>query len=221
MHSFKLISITSFAALALLASGCVSTYDAGVRKAVTPRPTYGPEYPAHKPYVPVNPRAPKPKPDVKSPVPHPGYNNPYAKPGQPYNYANPVPPARQPAGPAGGNNNVNNNKNVNNNNAVARPADNGVARPSADQPNKNSNPIAVPRPSNTHSASDISVSRAGDNTNNAVSRPSNSNTNNNVPAARPSQTGQACRTDADCYNGDKCLGANARSTVATGHCVRQ
>lgn len=191
MRIAKVLGILSFAAFAAGASGCVSTYDAGVQTAVT-RPTYGPAKPTKPRATPYNP-APKPKPDPKnhaySVKPNPNSTAYNYYPGTQHHVTSqtvkPVSTQKQPA----------TNNAVNGNAVYTAPVLNNTAKPATTE---------TMRPSNTSTT----VSRPS-NTSTAVSRPSD----NTVTVSKPDMP---CQTDADCAANDRCV-----RTGNTGHCVRQ
>ena len=202
MSMIKAFGVLSFAALAVCASGCVSTYDAGVQTAVS-RPTYGP----------AQPMRPRPTTYNPTPVPRPDPNNhhysykPNANstaysyyPGTQNRvttvhttapvYTTTVHPATAPQQQTV-------QKAVNPNGVYTAPVLNGTSQATGTTVSRPSNPqtagTTVSRPSNPQTADTT------------VSRPSN-----------PQTAGASCQTNADCAANDRCV-----RTGTTGHCVRQ
>ena len=232
MNITKSISGISAVLVAFMLSGCVSTYDSGVKTVVTPRPSYGPSYvsghPAPPPVVAVNP-TPYPRPDVRNPhvsytttttvrpAGSQAYSTSYSHsvtvtPVTPARPATPPPPpassARpsQPA-PAASNNQVNPNVVYQTSSTAGSNqavSNNAVSRPSSASNQSN---VAVSRPSSSGSAG-VTVSRPSDsNSSPSVSRPS---TNNNSQ--------RSCTRDSDCSSGERCI-MNQNVRANNGHNV--
>ena len=178
----KRVIYVLFVLLVFGVTGCVSTYDSGVKKAVAPRPGYGPERPYQRVVVTSNPK-PGPRPNVKAP--HYGADSP----------ARPVPPAK-PVGPVS--------RPVTGKPGVNQPLNSGVSHPVDTPENKtgreNQSPkVSVIRPSNVTQT--VTISRQSGET--VIEQGQNHQTE---PVSRPgNQSGHSCRTDSDCYGADRCI----------------